>query len=564
MMTPVIKNVQTQAVGFAPILRYYFDQCGIASIIDDHVELDPRRKILTHGQAAVAMITATLFQVMQLYRICKFASEKTVLKVLLPQIGADQYFDDRLADTLDALFDYGIGDLDMLITANMIDVFKIESQACHNDTTSVSMYGNADSNHTEQSIQITFGHSKKHRKDLKQFIWSMSVSSDHAFPLFQKAYSGNTADVTTYVEQWQRLIDLLGRRDFLYVGDSKLICHQSMAHIHDNEGFFVAPAPMYESYKKVFEDALDSHDRQWLIPYKERFNRGFEVPMAFKYENKDYRLRMIILFDHGLCARKQKTLQNRIGKTQKAFEQLSGKLNRYKLKSLDAIDKVCSAILKKNQTHPFFNYRIINEPITIYKNKHRGRPSKKVKPEQITVVQDHFKVELILDQNALDHALSRCGYYPLLTNQSQEQLSIEQAMLAHKKQYKSEHTFRRAKGSLNIEPVYLHTPERIEAFLLLFKIALQMVVLIERTARKNIRERDYGLDNFMPNRADVRNPRSEYMFKEFEDIVKGLLPLQDGNTYGFVSELNALQRNILSVLEVPLNYYEYQYLFDSS
>ena len=39
MATPVIKNVQTQAVGFGPILRYYFDQCGIAKIIDDHVEL---------------------------------------------------------------------------------------------------------------------------------------------------------------------------------------------------------------------------------------------------------------------------------------------------------------------------------------------------------------------------------------------------------------------------------------------------------------------------------------------------------------------------------------------
>jgi transposase len=564
MKTPVIKNVQTQAVGFAPILRYYFDQCGIAKIIDEHVELDPRRKILTHGQAAVAMITAILFQVMQLYRICKFASEKTVLKVLLPHIEADQYFDDRLADTLDALFGYGIGDLDMLITANMIDVFNIESQRCHNDTTSVSMYGDADNNKTEQSIQITYGHSKKHRKDLKQFVWSMSVSSDHAFPLFQQAYSGNTADSTTYVEQWQRLIDLIGRRDFLYVADSKLICHQSMAHIHDNDGFFVAPAPMYESYKKVFEDALDNHNRQWLIEYKGRFNRGFEVPMDFKYEDKDYRLRMIILFDHGLFARKQKTLQNRIGKTQKAFEQISAKLNRYKLKSYDAIDKACSAILKRHHTKDFFTYRIINEPITTYKNKHRGRPSKKAKPEQIAIVQDHFKLELILDQNALDRALSRCGYYPLLTNQSQEQLSIEDAMLAHKKQYKSEHTFRRAKGPYSIEPVYLHTPERIEAFLLLFKIALQMVVLIERTARKNICERDYGLDNFMPNRVDVRNPRSEYMLKEFEDIVKGEMPLPDGNTYGFVSELNKLQRDILSVLEVPLNYYDYQFLFDSS
>ena len=564
MMTPVIKNVHTQAVGFAPILRYYFDRCAIAKIIDDHVELDPRRKILTHGQATVAMITAILFQVMQLYRICKFATEKTVLKVLLPQIEANQYFDDRLADTLDALFGYGIGDLDMLITGNMIDVFQIESQACHNDTTSVSMYGDADNNKTEQGIQVTFGHSKKHRRDLKQFVWSMSVSSDHAFPLFQKAYSGNTADVTTYVEQWQRLIDLLGRRDFLYVADSKLISHQSMAHIHDNDGFFVAPAPMYESYKKVFEDALDSHDRQWLIAYKQRFNRGFEVPMDFKYEDKDYRLRMIILFDHGLFARKQKTIQTRIQKTQTAFEQIAGKLNRYKLKSYDAIDKACSAILKKNHTKRFFTYRIINEPITTYKNKHRGRPLTKVEPEQITVVQDHFKIELILDQNALQQALSRCGYYPLLTNQRPEQLSIEDAMLAHKKQYKSEHTFRRAKGPLSIEPVYLHTPERIEAFLLLFKIALQMVVLIERAARKNIGQRDYGLDNFMPNRVDVRNPRSEYMLKEFEDIVKGELPLPDGNTYGFVSELNTLQRDILAVLEVPIYYYDYRYLFDSS
>ena len=80
MATPVIKNVQTQAVGFAPILLHYFDRCAIANIIDQHVELDPRRKILTHGQATVAMITAILFQVMQLYRICKFASDKTVLK----------------------------------------------------------------------------------------------------------------------------------------------------------------------------------------------------------------------------------------------------------------------------------------------------------------------------------------------------------------------------------------------------------------------------------------------------------------------------------------------------
>ena len=562
MATPVIKNVRTQAVGFAPILRQYFIRCGIQRIIDENVELDPRRKILTHGQAAVAMITAILFQVMQLYRICKFASEKTVLTVLFPDIGPEQYFDDRLADTLDALFAFGLGDLEMLITRHMIEDFDIETRVCHNDTTSVSVYGQADNHKTGRSIHITFGHSKKHRRDLKQLIWSLSVSGDHAFPLFEQAYNGNRADVTTYVEQWHRLIDLLACRDFLYVGDSKLITHENMAHICDNDGFFIAPAPMYESYKTVFEDALENHDRETLIAYKDRFNRGFEVPMDFEHEDRTYRLRMIILFDHGLCARKAKGLKTRVAKTSAAFKELDGKLNRYRLKTHEAIDKACAAILKKYKTARFFTYTIINEPVTSYKNKKPGRPSSNA--EKVAVVQDHFKVRLCFDRNVFEKALSRCGYYPLVTNQSPDKLSIETAMLAHKNQYKCEHTFRRAKGPYSIEPIYLHTPERIEAFLFLFKLALQMVVLLERTARQNIHQRDRGLDGFMPNRKDVRNPRSEYLLKEFEDIVRGQMSLPDGNTYGFVSELTPLQQDILSILEVPTGCYDYHYLFDTS
>jgi transposase len=556
-MEPVINHVQTQAVGFAPILLHYFDQCGIQRIIDDHVELDPRRKILTHGQAAVAMITGILFQVMQLYRICKFAAEKTVLQVLLPDIAPEQYFDDRLADTLDAIFAYGIGDLELAITRNMIEMFEIQSHVCHNDLTSVSFYGDADNNKTDCSIRVTFGHSKKHRKDLKQLIWSMSVNSDHAFPLFQKAYSGNTADVTT----WHKLIDLLDDHDFLYVADSKLITHENMAHIADNDGYFIAPAPMYESYKNVFENALSNHDRELLIPYKGYFNRGFEVPMEFSHEDTNYPLRMIILFDHGLRKQKQKVLQNRVQRTRDDFKELSGKLNRYKLKSQEQIDAACAAILKKNKTESFFTYTVINNPVTTYKNSKRGRPS--ANAEKIAEVNDHFTVHHEYDKNAFEKALSQCGYYPLLTNKPSDQLSIEEAMLAYKNQYKCEHTFRRAKGPYSIEPIYLHTPERIEAFLFLFKIALQILVLIERTARKNINNRDRGLDGFMPNRKDVRNPRSEFMLKEFEDIVKGEMQLPDGKNYGFVSELKDLQKDILSILGVPLYYYDYQHLIDS-
>lgn len=560
----VMKSVQTKGVGFAPILRHYFDRCRIQAIIDENVPLDPRRKVLTHGEACAAMITGILFQVMQLYRICEFATDRTVLDVMLPHIAPREYFDDRLADTLDRIYDYGIGNLGMLITRQMITEFQIQTDICHNDTTSASVYGECNNNRTPDSIKITFGFSKKHRQDLKQFIWSLSVSSDCAFPLFQQAYSGNTADVDTYVEQWCNLVDLLNRHDFLYVADSKLITKENMAHIHDNEGCFIAPAPMYESYKTVFHAALDQHNQELLIPYKNQVNRGFEVPISIFHDQKEYAFRMIILYDKGLFARKSHTLQNRIQNTKQAFAELTPKLNKYRLKTRESIEQACNSILSKYQTAEFFDYTISNALLVTYKNKKQGRPAKNQDQHKVEVVTDHFSVQLNFKDAAFENTLYRCGYYPLITNQPQEDLTVEAAMMAHKSQYKPEHINRRAKSGYNLEPVYLHTPERIVAFLLLFKIALQLVVLIERTARNNIQARDKGLDNFIPNRKDVRNPRAEQMLKQFEYVVTGQMVLPDGRTCGFVSELTPLQKDILEIMEVPADCFSYQSLFDTS
>ena len=137
-------------------------------------------------------------------------------------------------------------------------------------------------------------------------------------------------------------------------------------------------------------------------------------------------------------------------------------------------------------------------------------------------------------------------------------------MVQHKGQYRNEHTFRRAKGPYDLEPIYLHRPERIEAYLFLFKIALQIVVQVERTARINIQQRDRGLDDLMPNRKDVRNPKAEHLLAAFEHVVKGAMHGPSGTTYGFVSKLTALQSEIITVLEVPPECFSYKYLADSS
>lgn len=558
MTTENLQSVKTVGVGFAPILKHFFDKSCIAEIIDKNIPPDPRRTKLTHGQAAVAMITGILFQVSQLYKISQFADETTVLKIILPGVSSKEYFDDRLADTLDAIFEYGIGNSELLITKNMIDKFNIETNICHNDTTSVSVYGDCDNNQTDKSIKITFGYSKKHRQDLKQFIWSVSVSSDSGFPLFQKCYNGNTSDVGTYIEQWNNLIELLGRKNFIYVADSKLATFENMTHIDKNEGFFIAPVPMNESYKTVFYKALAEHADEVLIPYKNQLNRGFEVPVTVRHEEKNYQFRMLILFDHGVAERNRNTLKNFVEKTKADFNSITKKLNKYKLKNEQNIDDSCRAVLKKYQTGDFFAYQIKNEPVTIYRNKKRGRTGKN--PEKSAVKKDNFILSVSFDEEAFDKALHYCGYYPMITNIAKDALDIESAMMVHKDHYKSEHINRLSKSGYNIEPIYLHTPERIEAFLLLFKTALQLLILIERTCRKNIAERDKGLDDFMPNRQDVRNPTCKNILMAFQYVVCGVVFFSNGQNYGFVSELTDLQKDILSLLDVPYNYFTYEYV----
>jgi transposase len=379
--------------------------------------------------------------------------------------------------------------------------------------------------------------------------------------LFQQAYSGNTADVTTYVEQWQNLIDLLDDRNFLYVGDCKLASVENMTHIHDNQGFFLSPAPRYLTYEDAFEKALQNRTEETLIPYKGRFNRGFETPLTLCYNDKEYPFRMIILFDHGLCARTRQTLNRHVENTRVQFDKQALKLNAYNLKTREGIEKACQGILRKNNSQDFFDFEIQNEPVTTYKNGRRGRSSKNG-DEKVAITKDHFTVRLIFHPEIFDKALWRCGYYPLITNKND--ISFEEAMQSHKDQYKNEHTNRRAKSSLNLEPIYLQTPKRIEAMLFLFKIALQLAVLIERGARQAIKARDKGLDNFMPNRKKVTNPTTENLLAEFKDIVKGIIELPSGQTYGFVSKLTDIQKDILAVLGIPQHYFNYAFLYNST
>lgn len=51
-------------------------------------------------------------------------------------------------------------------------------------------------------FKVGTGHQQDHRPDLKQLVFSLSISSDGAVPVHYKTYSGNRTDDTTHIERW--------------------------------------------------------------------------------------------------------------------------------------------------------------------------------------------------------------------------------------------------------------------------------------------------------------------------------------------------------------------------
>jgi hypothetical protein len=109
-------------------------------------------------------------------------------------------------------------------------VARSTTDRMHNDSTSVKAYGRIPGT-TRTGFFLAQGHSKDHRPDLKQLIYSLTISADGAVPVHYKTYPGNRTDDTTHIQTWTTLCGIAGRNDFLYVADCKVCSDEQLHHI---------------------------------------------------------------------------------------------------------------------------------------------------------------------------------------------------------------------------------------------------------------------------------------------------------------------------------------------
>lgn len=195
--------------------------------------------------------------------------------------------DDRLGRVLDKLFMADRRSLATRLVVGMVREFNLDLRQLHNDSTSVTFSGTYPDKPPRKDgrrrLRIVHGHNKDHRPDLKQLVWTITVSGDGAVPVHYNVYDGNVTDDRTHIETWEVLRQIVGSADFLYVADCKLCTKENLAHIHRQGGHFITVLPRARKEDARFKQWILRHPVAWeLIWERAALRRKTDPPERFE------------------------------------------------------------------------------------------------------------------------------------------------------------------------------------------------------------------------------------------------------------------------------------------
>jgi transposase len=168
-------------------------EIGLAQWLD---ALAPsQQRVVSYGTATVAMILNGLgFSNRQLYLVPQFFENKPVEHLLGKGITADMLNDDCLGRTLDWLYAHDPTVLFAGIAKRAQTLFEVPATRLHVDTTSFVVNGEYEQEADATTIAITYGYSKDHRADLKQWMLALATTQEGDVPVFMQPLNGNSSD----------------------------------------------------------------------------------------------------------------------------------------------------------------------------------------------------------------------------------------------------------------------------------------------------------------------------------------------------------------------------------
>src|SRR5438105_4669545 len=241
-------RLESLEVGAAPLVRLFLDRLDLPGLFERYLPPLPGRPPALPSAAVLGVLLSNLLLARQpLYAIPDWARRRVPEHLGLRPGQAAWLNDDRVGRALDHLRRADRASLLTALVVRAVGEFGIALHELHQDTTTVTFSGDyagqPPADQTGRPPRITFGYNKDHRPDLKQLLYSVTITADGAVPVHCKVSDGNTTDDQVHADTWLFLRALIGHSDFLYVADSKLCTRDNMSLVAGHRGRFLTEMP---------------------------------------------------------------------------------------------------------------------------------------------------------------------------------------------------------------------------------------------------------------------------------------------------------------------------------
>jgi transposase len=542
-------------VGAHPIIEHFIEVLRIREIISTYVPSDRRMK-LDDDKVLTLLIHNILTTPYPLYEMQDWLKPLDAEKVGLRPEEVKYIQDDRIGRGLARFYHSRHKDVFFRLALRAIKIFELDCSRIHHDTTTVTFAGK----YPGWSVQelLTHGINKDHRPDLKQLVLGLSVTGDGAVPIWHRIYDGNQTDDRLHPANHKALQKLLERVDFIYVADCKLATEENLRKISAWNGRFVSVMPRTWKADEQFRKRVRRGEIQWKHILSRRNNRKPDSKLDRYYvaqgdytTSHGYRLHWIRSTQKA--EQDVETRNRRIHRALAELRKIEPKLNTYNLKRRKQIVQRIDGILQKEQCETLIKYEIHATRQYKHAYEKKGRPTKET-PKKITW-KHMYSISFGVDKEAMSNEEKTDGVFPLITNLDPETHSAKQVLEIYKFQPFLEKRFSQIKTYQEIAPVYLKNAERVVAFLHVHVMALMVAALIERTIRLAMKQKGINSLPIYPENRPCKSPTMFDVVRLFRNVERYEVTTGD-DTIVFPAELTKTQKEVLTLLEVPIAAYQ--------
>lgn len=492
------------------------DQIGLVECIDARLGRYEGEHI-SAGQVMKAMILNGLgFVSAPLYLFGHFFEGKPTEHLLGAGVEPEHLNDDKLGRVLDGLYEAGLSSLFVQVACEAMSRLGVSTQRLHLDATSFHLHGRypqqqqqeqrgqqpvVESEHTEpEPIRITYGYSRDHRPDLKQFVVDLLCSGDGGIPAFFRAADGNDSDAASFANLIGEFRQQVGF-EALFVADAALYGEHNLQTLKGLSWVSRVPQTLKEA-----RAVLEESDEQSSRPSG---REGYSLA-EMRTDYAGVFQRWVIVSSEGRAERMANQLDRRLDREEAQLRVEMRKLKRRSFNCQSDAREELSRLDKRLRFHRLESVEVTSEPYYA----RRGRPRKGESPHY----RYRITAEVVRDEEAVHRARRRAGRFVLATNVlDEESLPAEEVLEAYLEQGVVERGFRFLKDPMFFaQSVFLKSPKRVAALAMVMGLCLLVYGLGERMLRQSLAERE---DHIRDQKGKpTQRPTLRWVFQLFQAV----------------------------------------------